>query len=72
MLSNPQLRELTANQIFNRIESNDETVKSFIKYIDAYCAELKCSEQDILLNDETYEQVFGIFSGLILRDHPLV
>jgi hypothetical protein len=68
MLSDPEyLRELTANQIFNDEKSDEPVVNSFIKYIDAYCAELKCTEQDILLDDEKYEQVFGIFSNIMNR-----
>jgi len=66
MLSNPEdLRELTANQIFNDEKSDEPVVHSFVKYIDAYCAELKCTEQDILLNDEKYGEVFGIFSRIM-------
>lgn len=68
MLSDPEyLRELTANQLFNDEKSDEPVVNSFIKYIDAYCAELKCTEQDILLDDEKYEQVFGIFSNIMTR-----
>lgn len=68
MLSDPEyLRELTANQLFNDEKSDEPVVNSFIKYIDAYCAELKCTEQDILLDDEKYEQVFGIFSNIMNR-----
>jgi hypothetical protein len=66
MLSDPEyLRELTSNQLFNDEKSDEPVVRSFIKYIDAYCAELKCTEQDILLDDEKYEQVFGIFSNIM-------
>ena len=68
MLSDPEyLRELTANQLFNDEKSDEPVVNSFIKYIDAYCAELKCTEQDILLDDEKYGQVFGIFSNIMNR-----
>jgi hypothetical protein len=42
-------------------------VHSFIKYIDAYCAELKCTEHDILLDDELYERGFGIFSNITTK-----
>lgn len=69
MLSNPQhLRGLTSNQLFNGENSDEPIVGDFIKYIDAYCAELKCTEEDILLNDETYQKVFDIFSNLMVRD----
>ncbi len=68
MLSDPEyLRELTANQIFNDEKSDEPVVHSFVKYIDAYCAELNCTEQDILLNDEKYEYVFGIFNNLMSK-----
>jgi hypothetical protein len=66
MLSDPEyLRELTANQLFNNEKSDEPVVHSFIKYIDAYCAELNCTEHDILLDDEKYEQVFSIFSNIM-------
>lgn len=68
MISDPEyLRELTANQIFNDEKSDEPVVHSFVKYIDAYCAELNCTEQDILLNDEKYEYVFGIFNTLMSK-----
>jgi hypothetical protein len=68
MISDPEyLRELTANQIFNDEKSDEPVVHSFVKYIDAYCAELNCTEQDILLNDEKYEYVFGIFNNLMSK-----
>ena len=68
MISDPEyLRELTAYQIFNDEKSDDPVVHSFVKYIDAYCAELNCTEHDILLDDEKYEQVFGIFSNIMTK-----
>ncbi len=70
MISNPEyLRELTVNQIFNDEKSNEPVVNSFVKYIDAYCAELKCTEHDILLNDEKYDEVFGIFSRIMNTEY---
>ena len=42
----------------------DEHLIEFEKYLDAYCAELKVNEWDVLRNDEIYDQVFNIFSSI--------
>jgi hypothetical protein len=42
----------------------DNQLIEFEKYLDAYCAELKVNEWDILKNDELYDQVFNIFSSI--------
>jgi hypothetical protein len=42
----------------------DNHLIEFEKYLDAYCAELKVNEWDILKNDELYDQVFNIFSSI--------
>jgi len=43
-------------------------VDKFFRYLDAYCAELKCSELDILLNDKNWENVFHLFENVMLKD----
>ncbi len=43
-------------------------VDKFFKYLDAYCAEMKCSELDIFLNDENWENVFHLFENVMLKD----
>ena len=51
-------------------ECNEEDkviLEKFFKYMDAYCAEMKCSELDILLNDENWENVFHLFENVMLK-----
>ena len=50
-------------------DKDDEiTLQKFTNYIEAYCAELKTTEHDILLNDELFETVYSIFHNLTTRD----
>ncbi len=58
------INELKGEPIDSRYE---KVVGRFIYYMDAYCAELKCTECDILLNDERYESVFSLFNNIILK-----
>jgi hypothetical protein len=43
-------------------------IDKFFKYIDAYCSEMKCSELDILLNDENWENVYHLFENIMLKN----
>jgi hypothetical protein len=40
------------------------TLALFVKYVDAYCAEMNRTEWDILSDEETYETVYSIFSSI--------
>lgn len=64
------LRRATIDKINgNEISEKDKIiVKDFIKYLDAFCADLNYTEFDILLNDENYEMVFGLFDNVILKN----
>ena len=48
-------------------ENDKKVVNNFFRYLDAYCAELKCSELDILLNDKNWESVYNLFDSIILK-----
>ncbi len=49
-------------------EKDKNMVDKFFRYLDAYCAEMKCSELDILLNDKNWEDVFHLFENVMLKD----
>ena len=50
-------------------DKNDEfLLQKFTTYIEAYCAELKTTEHEILLNDELFEKVYAIFYIITTRD----
>ena len=50
-------------------DKDDEfLLQKFTTYIEAYCAELKTTEHDILLNDELFESVYSIFHNITTRD----
>lgn len=54
----------------NQLFTDKELVLEFLRYLEAYCAELNHTEWDVLLNDEHYEQVFQLFDSIILRSKP--
>jgi hypothetical protein len=61
-----ELRELTI-EFFKSEETikPKEIVRLFSNYINAYCAEMKKNEWDILFDDELYELVYSIFHSLV-------
>jgi len=58
------LRERATCLFEGKYVEMDEHLIEFEKYLDAYCAELKVNEWDVLRNDEIYDQVFNIFSSI--------
>ncbi len=44
------------------------TLALFVKYMDAYCAELNKTEWDILGDEETYESVYSIFASICRKN----
>ena len=49
-------------------DKQDEiALKKFTSYIEAYCAELKTTEHDILLDDELFEMVYSLFYNITVR-----
>jgi len=49
-------------------DKEDEiALKKFTSYIEAYCAELKTTEHDILLDDELFEMVYSLFYNITVR-----
>jgi hypothetical protein len=42
-------------------------LQKFTSYIEAYCAELKTTEHEILLNDELFERVYSIFHNITAK-----
>ena len=64
------LRELTILSFQGEeITENKRIVERFKSFIEAYCAELKKTEHDVLQNDETYEIVLSLFDS-VLKHHP--
>ena len=53
-----------------KLFGDKDIVFEFIKYMDAYCAELKKTEWDILNNDENWEYVYQLFDAIILKNKP--
>ncbi len=53
------------------INPEEKVLKKFFHYLDAYCAEMKCSELDIFLNDENWENVFHLFENVMLKDRVI-
>jgi|688.fasta_scaffold1835439_1 hypothetical protein len=49
-------------------EKDKIVIDKFFKYLEAYCAEMKCTELDIFLNDENWENVFHLFENIMLKD----
>jgi hypothetical protein len=60
-----------AYKVYQGHESSEKdkvVTEKFFKYIEAYCAEMKCTELDILLNDENWKNVFHLFENIMLKD----
>lgn len=53
-------------------EKDKNMVDKFFRYLDAYCAEMKCSELDIFLNDKNWEDVFHLFENVMLKDKVVI
>jgi hypothetical protein len=49
------------------LEKDKVVLEKFFKYIDAYCAEMKCTELDIFLNDENWENVYQLFDNVMMK-----
>jgi hypothetical protein len=65
------LRESTISYLKeSKTYGDKDIVFEFIKYLDAYCVELKHTEWDILTNDEHYDLVFTLFKSIILDNRP--
>ena len=64
------LRELTIlSYQGEEIKEGKELVYRFKGFIEAYCAELKKTENDVLYNDETYDVVLSLFKN-VLKHSP--
>ena len=46
---------------------NENIINDFADYIKAYCADLKCTEHDVIFDDKLYEKVYGLFDNVILK-----
>lgn len=62
------LRELTI-LAFQGEEIKEEIVERFKWFIEAYCAELKRTENDVLFNDETYDMVLSLFDNVMSKNY---
>jgi len=66
------LRELAKASLLrgeSLVKDKDDEIalKKFTTYIEAYCAEMKATEDDILLNDELFESVYSIFHNIMTK-----
>ena len=65
----PQVLRKTTIDYFNGGKCINETVKKFIDYITAYCAEMKLTEFDILHNDKLFNSVYHLFETVVLQKY---
>lgn len=50
----------------NSISPTDKIIANeFLSYINAYCCELKLTECDILMDDDTYNSVWSLFKKVM-------
>jgi hypothetical protein len=66
------LRELAKASLLrgeSLVKDDDDEIalQKFTSYIEAYCAELKTTEHEILLNDELFESVYSLFYNITTR-----
>lgn len=64
-----KLRE-SAEEFYKKEEkpSPKGALALFVKYLEAYCAELNRTEWDVLHSDETWEEVYSIFSSICRKN----
>lgn len=64
-----ELRKIAISH-FNgeNITNDDKTkIKNLTTYMEAYCSEMKCNEQDVLLDDEHYDKVYKLYKSVMYR-----
>ncbi len=66
------LRELAKASLLrgeSLVKDDDDEIalQKFTSYIEAYCAELKTTEHEILLNHELFESVYSLFYNITTR-----
>ena len=66
------LRELAKASLLrgeSLVKDKDDEIalQKFTTYIEAYCAELKTTDYEILLNDELFESVYSLFQNITTR-----
>lgn len=66
------LRELAKASLLrgeSLVKDKDDEIalQKFTSYIEAYCAELKTTEHEILLNDELFESVYSLFYNITTK-----
>ncbi len=54
----------------DKLFGDKEIVYEFLRYLEAYCAELNHTEWDVLLHDEHYDLVYSLFDSIILKAKP--
>lgn len=59
------IKQLKGNQ---PCDESKPVVDKFFWYLESYCAELKHTEDDVLLNDDHYEKVWSLFSNVVLKE----
>ena len=64
-----EIRRIAISHFKNEKLTIEESskIKKFLQYLEAYCAEMKFNEQDILLNDEHYEKVYSLYKNFMYR-----
>jgi hypothetical protein len=63
------LREFTISHLNgNKIDEDYKfLVEKFIFYMDAYCAEMKTTDSEVLNNDKLYKTVSSLFKSVIME-----
>ena len=53
-----------------KLYGDKDIVFEFLKYLEAYCAEMKKTEYDVLDKDDVWDEVFHLFDNIILKSKP--
>lgn len=63
-----ELRKRAIEVVRNNSEIRDEEInlKKLFFYLECFCAELKQTEFDVLLNDENYEFFYNLFENVMI------
>lgn len=66
-MESSKLRQLAKESILDGKSINDRVLNEFINYLSAYCADLKYTETEILINDKLYNMVYQLFESVVLN-----
>lgn len=70
-ISSSFVRESAISIYKNGEKIENEIMRKFFYYLEAYCVETKSTEDDILLNDKKWRTFFELFNNVMLKEEVI-